>query len=148
MAKPMVSIPAAILAAAVLIGAALLVARRGHLVWLTAPVALTALHLAYVAGPATDVMSPRTIAERIAPADGHIGIVTSLYHSEFHFVGRLTEPFTILTTAEEIAAFAAAEPEGLIIGRPKDAVHPSWDPADIIYYRNDDWAIWSNMDKI
>ena len=143
----MVSIPAAMLAAAMLLGGAVLIARRGHLVWLTAPVALTALHLAYVAGPASDVMSPRTIAERIAPADGHIGIVTSLYHSEFHFVGRLTQPFTVLTTPEEIAAFAAAKPEGLILGRPKDAVHPSWSPADIIYYRNDDWAIWSNMDK-
>ena len=143
----MVSIPAAIVAAAVLMAGAALIARRGHLVWLTAPVALTALHLAYVVGPASDVMSPRAIAERVAPADGKIGIVTGLYHSEFHFVGRLTQPFTVLTTPEEIAAFATAEPEGLILGRLKDAVHPSWSPADTIYYRNDDWAIWSNMDR-
>jgi 4-amino-4-deoxy-L-arabinose transferase-like glycosyltransferase len=146
-AQRLLSIPAAGLGAAVLLAGAVLIAKRGHLVYLTATVALTALHLTYVVGPAKQIMSPRQIAERIAPADGEIGIVTSLYHSEFHFPGRLTQPFAILTTADEIAAFAEQHPDGVVLGRLGGDVVPAWAPDETIYYRNIDWAIWSNRNK-
>jgi 4-amino-4-deoxy-L-arabinose transferase-like glycosyltransferase len=146
-AERMVSLPAALLASGALIGGAVLIARRPTLVWLTATIALTALHLSYAVGPATQIMSPRQIAERIVSADGRIGIASSVYHSEFHFLGRLTEPFDMLADEAEIAAFADANPDGLILGRLKADVLPAWEPRDIIYYRNDDWAIWSSMDR-
>ncbi|MRU14920.1 phospholipid carrier-dependent glycosyltransferase [Roseovarius sp. A21] len=139
--------PIAITVAIPLLAVAGVIALRPGLTMLAGPAAITALHLCYTLGPAGDIMSPARLAQRLAPADGHIAMISSVYHADFHFAGRLQHPFKLLTTPEDIERFAKSDPKGVILGQPERAPMPSWPPAETIYYRNENWALWSTKDK-
>ncbi len=146
-AERLVTWPVAVVVAFLLLAIAFVIAMRPGWTILAGPAAITALQLSYAIGPAGEIMSPGRIAERLAPADGHIAMASGVYHAEFHFAGRLQHPFSLLTTPEDIEAFAEREPDGLILGQLNAGPLPAWPPAEVIYYRNEDWAIWSTEDK-
>lgn len=86
------------------------------------------------------------IAAAIAPADTRgIAFYGQSYHAEFNFAGRLRQPVALPQTLPELRAWAAANPEGLIVSRP-DRTAPDWLPAQTIQYRNTSYGIWRAAD--
>lgn len=88
----------------------------------------------------------RPLAAALAPFEPHgIAFHGQRYHAEFNFAGRLTAPVATPATPEDLAAWQAAHPGGVIVAR-LDKAHPSWPPARTIPFRNAPYALWRAAD--
>ncbi len=86
------------------------------------------------------------VAALIQPYDGKgIALVGDSYQAEFNFTARLRHPVAAPETAEARAAWQAAHPDGLILGRagPDD---PPWPRAGSVSWRNVDYGLWHVAD--
>lgn len=136
----------AALIAALIVTAVAAMALRPRFVWLSAPVLMMAVNLAFAIGPAGQIYSPVRIGQALAQADGRAAFVGSVYHAEFQFAGRLKHPLTMLNDPVAIEDFAKATHDGLIVARYQQELNPGWSPRTIYDYRNQQWAIWSTED--
>lgn len=86
------------------------------------------------------------IAAAIAPFQpAGIAFYGQSYHAEFNFAGRLTAPVATPRTAEDLAAWQAEHPAGVIVAR-LDRDHPAWPPHETIPFRNAPYAVWHVAD--
>jgi len=98
----------------------------------------------YVAKPAYDLTAFGARIEALQ-RDGHPVAHAGSYHGQFQYVGRLTQPISVVPSAE-LANWAAAHPDGYIV-----LYHGDWPTlprtgADHVQdYRGDpdDLALWS-----
>ena len=88
----------------------------------------------------------RPLAAAIAPseADG-IAFYGQSYHAEFNFAARLRAPVATPRTPQDLAAWQAAHPRGVIVAR-HDKAHPPWPARRTIAFRNSPYAIWQVAD--
>lgn len=127
-----------------LIAAAVLMWRQPRLVFLWLPALAVALDLGYAVGPAGEIVSPKTIAQRLTPYDGRIGITPYFAPSDFIFAGRLHNPIALLKGPEDFEAFAEAGPEGRIVAPLFEGPVPDWPPLETLRYGNRGfYGIWS-----
>ena len=92
-----------------------------------------------------EVYDSRRIAEAIVPfQEPGIAVVGQTYHGEFIFAGRMTHPVDT-PTVDELDAWMASHPAGLIVARPERVSLP-WQPAQTILFRGSPYGLWKVAD--
>lgn len=110
-----------------------LLAGAGVALGLHAVIAGTGLYAAY---------DGRHIADTLAAsADKGLAVIDYSYNAEFNFIARMTTRVATPADAAELAAWAAAHPDGLIFGLKTNGLLTA-EPQQTIHYMGDDWAIW------
>lgn len=87
-------------------------------------------------------MDPRLLGQQLKAAEaGGLAIWKDNYQAEFNFAGRLTAPLAVLDDEAALAAWAAAHPQGTVLGdvrRPPGTVAP----ASTMAFGNQTWGLW------
>jgi len=95
-------------------------------------------------GPAGAILSPEGIAGRLSPFDGRLAVTVPFDAAMYVFAGRLEYPMAVAETPAEIAAFAAAGPEGRIVAALDRGPRPDWAPVETLQFGMDGrYGIWS-----
>jgi 4-amino-4-deoxy-L-arabinose transferase-like glycosyltransferase len=87
------------------------------------------------------IYDTRRIAEVILPyQEAGIVVTGQTYHGEFNFAGRLTRAVDT-PAVEDLEAWMAAHPEGIVVARPERVEMP-WPPDETILFRGSPYGLW------